>query len=73
MANALLLLKDKFRQNAEGPFTIRITREDLANLSGTTTGSLMRTLSDFRSEKILDIRNGNIEILNEKKLAGMIN
>lgn len=74
VANALLLLKEKFRQGPEDQhFTIRITREELANLSGTTTESLIRTLSDFRSEKILDIKGGGIEILNEQKLADMVN
>lgn len=74
VANALLLLKDKFQQKLEDAhFTIRITREELANLSGTTTESLIRTLSDFRSEKILDINGSGIEILDEQKLMGMVN
>lgn len=73
VANALLLLKNKFKKDSEEKFTIHITREELANLSGTTTESLIRTLSDFRSEKLIAIHGGDIELLNERKLEYMIN
>ncbi len=73
VANALLLLKDKFVKKSDEKSILHITRKELANLSGTTTESLIRTLSDFRSEKLIDLSGGNIEILNEKKLEYMIN
>jgi len=34
---------------------------------------LIRTLSDFRAEKLIDIKDGNIVLLNEKKLEGLYN
>lgn len=75
VANALLLLKEKFTSGIESKenFSIRMTREELANLSGTTTESLIRTLSDFRTEKLIDIKGGTIEIMDEKKLEHMLN
>ena len=73
VANALLLLKDKFQTAEHERFTIHITREELAHLSGTTTESLIRTLSDFRSENLIEIKGGDIAILDEKKLEYMIN
>lgn len=73
VANALLLLKEKYKTGTDEKFSIHITREELANLSGTTTESLIRTLSDFRNEKLIDIKGGDIEIINEQKLAYMIN
>jgi DNA-binding response OmpR family regulator len=73
VANALLLLKSKYKTGNTEKFTIHITREELANLSGTTTESLIRTLSDFRHEKLIGIHSGDIEILNEQKLSYMIN
>ena len=73
VANALLLLEKKFSSDAGGKFVIKITREELANLSGTSTESLIRTLSDFRSEKLIAIHGGDIEILDKKKLQHMIN
>ncbi len=73
VANTLLLLKNKFAKDPGEKCILHITRRELANLSGTTTESLIRTLSDFRSEKLIDIAGSDIEILNEKKLEYMIN
>ena len=72
VADALLLLRDKFG-NGTAPFSIHISREDLANIAGTATESLIRTLSDFKTEKLIDIRDGNIVLLNEKKLENLFN
>jgi CRP-like cAMP-binding protein len=72
VADALIMLRDKF-SNGESPFSIHISREDLANIAGTATESLIRTLSDFRAEKMIDIRDGSIVLLNEKKLANLFN
>ena len=52
---------------------MHISREDLANIAGTATESLIRTLSDFKAEKLIEIKEGHIIILNEKKLADMMN
>ena len=50
-----------------------ISREDLANIVGTATESLIRTLSDFKEEKLIDIKEGKIFILNEKQLRSLKN
>ena len=47
--------------------------EELAALAGTATESLIRTLGDFRSEKILDIKEGYITVMNTRKLELMVN
>jgi len=73
VADALITLMKKYRKTEEDPFAIHISREDLANIAGTATESLIRTLSDFRSEKLIDVRDGNIVILNEEKLQSMLN
>lgn len=73
VADALLLLEKKYRQNNEEHFVIIISREGLASIAGTATESLIRTLSDFRSEKLIDIKSGGIEILNHKKLENLLN
>lgn len=73
VAEALLLLQKKYQENANANFSIDISRENLATIAGTATESLIRTLSDFRSEKLIDIQNSNIKILNEKKLFNMAN
>ena len=72
VAEALLALKNKFKGTNEN-FTIDISRENLATVAGTATESLIRTLSDFRNEKIIDMVDGGIKILNEKKLENLLN
>ncbi|MEO6251956.1 MAG: response regulator [Ferruginibacter sp.] len=73
VADALLTLQAKYRQEKQDQFSIHISREDLANIAGTATESLIRTLSDFKSEHLIEIKEGNIIITNEKKLADMLN
>ena len=73
VADALITLERKYKKPGSENFSIHISREDLANIAGTATESLIRTLSDFRGEKLIDIREGNIVILNEKKLISMLN
>lgn len=73
VAESLLLLMKKFKEDASAQFSIHISREDLANIAATATESLIRTLSDFRSEKLIEIKDGYIVVLNEKKLRDMIN
>lgn len=73
VADALLTLQEKYKKESEDTFSIHISREDLANIAGTATESLIRTLSDFKTEKLIEIKDGNIIIRNEKKLTDMLN
>ena len=36
-----------------------ISREEIAQYVGTATESLIRTLSDFKAEKLIEIKEGN--------------
>ncbi len=73
VATALISLQKKFATEGQPNFEISFSREDLANIAGTATESLIRTLSDFKNEKLVDIQGSKITILNEKKLSGMLN
>jgi CRP-like cAMP-binding protein len=73
VADALISLKRKYQDSEISNFSIEISRENLANIAGTATESLIRTLSDFKSEKLIDIKDGQITIINDKKLETMIN
>jgi CRP-like cAMP-binding protein len=66
-------LRNKYQDPTKNGFSIDISRENLANIAGTATESLIRTLSDFKSEKLIDIKDGQITIVNDKKLEGMLN
>ncbi|MCZ2444113.1 MAG: helix-turn-helix domain-containing protein [Flavobacteriales bacterium] len=48
-------------------------QEDLANIAGTATESLIRTLSDFKSENLIKVEGSKITLLNEQKLKNMLN
>ena len=73
VADALLLVNKRYKKNDNDNPQIQISREDLANIVGTATESLIRTLSDFRGEKLIEIQEGKILIKNESKLAGLVN
>jgi CRP/FNR family transcriptional regulator, cyclic AMP receptor protein len=73
VADALITLLNKYKKETDPVFSIHISREDLANIAGTATESLIRTLSDFKAEKLVDIKGGNITVINEKKLASLLN
>lgn len=73
VADALLLLREKY-QDKKGPhFSINISRESLASIAGTATESLVRTLSEFRTEGLIDIREGTIVIVQPEKLQALVN
>ena len=67
VAEAILILQKKYTTS------ISISRENLAAIAGTATESLIRTLADFKHEKLIDFTEGKIVILNETKLKSMIN
>jgi CRP-like cAMP-binding protein len=48
--------------------TISLSRKDIANIVGTATESLNRTLADFRDEGLLSLDHNGIKILNKPKL-----
>ena len=71
VAKALTDIQQKFNKNKDGHH-IDISREDIAQYVGTATESLIRTLSDFKSEKLIEIKEGKIRILNAEKLANLL-
>ncbi|MDR3716418.1 MAG: response regulator [Puia sp.] len=73
VANGLLQLADKFRDEQGAAAAIGISRENLAHIIGSATESLTRTLGEFRQEKLIDIRDGKLYLLNEKKLRNLAN
>jgi CRP-like cAMP-binding protein len=56
-------------KSSEGDRFIGISREEIAQYVGTATESLIRTISDFRAEKLIEIREGKITIPEDSKLA----
>ena len=74
VADALLMLYKKYQPTTEDTNAMIISRGSLATIAGTAKESLIRTLSDFRNEKLIDIKqDGSILILNLKKLEFLLN
>lgn len=72
VADALLVLMKKYRDKEEH-CQISLSRENLAAVAGTATESLIRTLTDFRAEKLIDIQEGKIIILDAERLEKLAN
>jgi CheY-like chemotaxis protein len=70
VAKALVDIFEKFNLGGNKP--IEISREDIAQYVGTATESLIRTLSDFKSEKLIEIKDGKIGITNVDKLRNLL-
>jgi len=71
VAKALVDIHDKFYKEQPNSI-IEFSRDDIAQYVGTATESLIRTLSDFKSEKLIDIKSGKISIINLDKLKNLL-
>lgn len=68
VADALTLLHERY-----GNTPISMLREDLAALAGTAKETVIRTLTDFREEKMIEVEDGKITILKPDKLKILLN
>jgi CRP-like cAMP-binding protein len=68
LAELLLMLKNKFGVNENGQLNITLSREEYANIVGTATESVIRLLSEFKTDRYIDLIGKKIAILNEKAL-----
>lgn len=71
VAKALVDIHAKFSGGKESQ-PIDISREDIAQYVGTATESLIRTLSDFKSEKLVEIKEGKIRIADLARLSNLL-
>ena len=71
VAKALVDIHTKFNTAGNGKL-IEISREDIAHYIGTATESLIRTLSDFKAEKLIEIKDGKITIPNPEILKTIL-
>ena len=68
VANTLILLYERY-----GDKPISMLREDIAALTGTAKETVIRTLTDFRMEKLIEVEDGRIKVLKIEKLKDMMN
>ncbi len=63
LAEVLLLLKDSFDVDDSNTLQISLTREELANMVGTATESIIRLLSEFKQDGLIELKGRRIKIL----------
>ncbi|HEY1006469.1 MAG TPA: response regulator [Sphingobacteriaceae bacterium] len=72
VASGIIGVIDKFQNKKEGKPIVQISREDLAHVVGAAPESMIRTLKEFRCEKLIEILDGYVVVLNEKKLRHLV-
>lgn len=73
VAEVLLQLRNNFGVDQEQYLQISLTREELANIVGTATESVIRLLSEFKDDSIIQLQGRKIKILNLAALTKTAN
>lgn len=73
LAEVLLKLVEDFGLDNQKYLRISLTREELANIVGTATESVIRLLSEFKSDSLVELNGRKIKILNLKGLEKISN
>ncbi|MDT8400495.1 MAG: Crp/Fnr family transcriptional regulator [Bacteroidales bacterium] len=73
LAEVLLHLINDFGLDSENYLKISLTREELANIVGTATESVIRLLSEFKSDRYIELSGRKIKILDRKSLEKISN
>lgn len=71
LAVTLLMLKDTYfdEKRPNDPSEINLTREDLANIVGTATETIIRLLHDFKEENLIQTNGRKILVLDPERLV----
>jgi CRP-like cAMP-binding protein len=67
-AEALL----KVHGSKDGSSVVNMSREDLAKMVGTAPESVIRVLSDFKEEQLIEIEGGKIKIVQPARLEKVV-
>jgi CRP/FNR family transcriptional regulator, polysaccharide utilization system transcription regulator len=73
LAEALIILKNTFKLDSNDVLQISLSREEMANIIGTATESVIRLFSEFKDDKLIEINGRKIKILNIKGLMKIAN
>lgn len=73
LAEVLLYLEAEFGLDDDGILNITLTREELSNLVGTATESIIRLLSEFRGDNLVELKGRKIKILDKPGLKQIAN
>ena len=73
VADALLRLQTRYKEEDKKFFTMAIPRDDLASMVGTAKETVIRTLSDFKAEGLIEVQGSKITIKKSDELESMLN
>jgi len=73
VAEALIYLYETYGKEGETPFSVAMSREDIASIVGTAAETVIRTLSDFKDEKLVALKGSTITLLDLERLRRMKN
>jgi len=73
LAEILLLLVHDFGLDDQNYLQISLTREELANIVGTATESVIRLLSEFKTDRLVELTGRKIKVLDKKGLEKISN
>ena len=68
LAEVLLKIEKTFGTDSQGFINLSLTREEMSNIVGTATESVIRLLSEFKEDKLIDLSGRKIRILNRSRL-----
>lgn len=74
LAEALLFLKETYNFESDGAtLNVTLSREEISNIIGTATETVIRLLSEFKHDTIIEFVGKKIKILNLKELIHTAN
>jgi len=73
LAEILLQLKENFGLDENNFLLITLTREELANIVGTATESIIRLLSEFKNDGLIELQGRKIKLIGINALKKMAN
>lgn len=73
LAEVLLSLKKSFDLDGDNLLNISLTREELANMVGTATESVIRLLSEFKADQLIELQGRKIKFLDVARLEKVAN
>jgi CRP-like cAMP-binding protein len=72
IAESIMLLMDTYGVDTDGrTLKALLSREDIAHLSNMTTSNAIRTLSEFVSEQIIELKGRKITVIDKNKLESI--
>ncbi|MCC5917935.1 MAG: Crp/Fnr family transcriptional regulator [Cryomorphaceae bacterium] len=71
LAEVLLMLNAKFGKDQDDFLDVKLSREEYANMVGTATETLIRLLSDFKIEGLIETNVKRVKLVDEIKLANI--